>query len=64
MLRVSPTCVILLLEVIVLAKLEPGIYYVEGMKAIIYEETDEDEFKEAVKVTKELIKKHGSEGWI
>ena len=45
-------------------RLEPGIYYVDGGKVIVYEETTEEELLEAVKATKELIKKYGGEGWI
>ena len=45
-------------------KLEPGIYYINGSKVTVYEETTEEELLGVVRAAKELMKKYGKEGWI
>ena len=46
------------------AKLEPGLYYINKGKVIVYEEIAEEELLEVVKATRELIKRYGGKGWI
>ena len=44
--------------------LEPGIYYIDGKKVIVYERVSKEEILEEIKANDELIEKYGEEGWI